>query len=460
MTETNRDFNQKERLARGLKLADDTRDVRIADGALSEIAPFFRKNFGDKKPFLVSDPEILRAVGLSAFDSLKDGVEALPAHVFPSGIHAEMSLVDALRQSGLFDDPNAIPVAVGSGTVNDLVKYASSLYGKPYLIVGTAASMDGFTSFGASIEKDHCKQTFNCPAPRAVLLDVAVAAAAPEGMSASGYADLAAKIPAGADWLLADQIGTEPIDWDAWGLVQDGLRGWLADPLAAASRSKTAVGDLLEGLIFSGLAMQKAKSSRTASGAEHQFSHLLDNERHTFQGKTPSHGFKVGIGTISTLALYEKVLQWDESVFDRSIRTLDDHYQPWKSLEALVRASFSDPGLVEASLKQCRLKFTDRAETLRRLEVFRSEWPRLKQRIADKLIPASKMKRMIHDAGAPSTPEEIGISRERLETCYVKARLLRCRYNVLDLVADVGRWTETVGGLFQPGGFWAYSGSR
>ena len=37
------------------------------------------------------------------------------------------------------------------------------------MCVGTAASMDGYTAFGASIEKDGLKQTLELSCPRAVV---------------------------------------------------------------------------------------------------------------------------------------------------------------------------------------------------------------------------------------------------------------------------------------------------
>lgn len=437
-------------MQQALKLADDTRDVLIRPGAIDELSEFFRKNFGNKRPVIVADHSTLAAIG-GAENSLAESVEK---YLFADSIHAEMLHVKALQKSRLFEPDDVVPVAVGSGTVNDLVKYTSSLYHKPYCVVGTAASMDGYTSFGASIDSNGCKQTFSCAAPAALLIDTVIAANAPDGMSAAGYADLAAKIPAGADWLLADFLGTEPIDAAAWHLVQDDLRRWLADSDKIPRRDENAINGLIEGLVMSGLAMQKARSSRTASGAEHQFSHLLDNEHHTFNGKAPSHGFKVGVGTIATSALYEKVLSWDASVFERSAATLNDHFQTWETLEAQVRSSFSDPGLIAASLSECRKKYVDMAEARNRLERFAVGWDGLRERLTRQLIPASTIQKMIHASGAPSTPEEIGISRKRLCQCYAKARLLRCRYNVLDLVAEVGLWDETVGALFEPGGFW------
>ena len=51
-----------------------------------------------------------------------------------------------------------------------------------YLCVATAASMDGYTAFGASITHEGAKQTFSCPAPRAVVADL-------DGTGAQAMAD-------------------------------------------------------------------------------------------------------------------------------------------------------------------------------------------------------------------------------------------------------------------------------
>jgi hypothetical protein len=67
-------------------------------------------------------------------------------------LHADYENVKALTQA--LSGHQAIPVAVGSGTINDIVKRASHESERPYMAVGTAASMDGYTSFGASITKD------------------------------------------------------------------------------------------------------------------------------------------------------------------------------------------------------------------------------------------------------------------------------------------------------------------
>ena len=122
-------------------------------------------------------------------------------------------------------------------------------------------------------------------------------------MTSAGYADLLAKIPAGADWIVADALEVEPIDRAVWD-ARPGPAARRDRPArgAARRRRRRAMDGLIEGLVMSGLAMQAASSSRPASGAEHQFSHLWEMEDLGHDDDPPlSHGFKVGLGSISTL---------------------------------------------------------------------------------------------------------------------------------------------------------------
>jgi glycerol-1-phosphate dehydrogenase [NAD(P)+] len=335
---------------------------------------------------------------------------------------------------------DAIPIAVGSGTINDLVKRAAFECQRSYMIIGTAASMDGYTSFGASIEVDGMKQTLTCFAPRVVLIDLDVLEHAPQELNAAGYADLLAKIPAGADWILADKIGTEPIHRTAWDIVQKPLRQWLADPEGVAKNDPSALCLLIEGLIMSGLAMQIAKTSRTASGAEHQFSHLWDNQHHTFQGKTPSHGFKVGIGSIAVSLLYEKILALTKEEFSKSKQNIAATKRSWQEIEQSVQKNFGNGNLAKQVLEQCRQKYVELPEIIRRFDIFLEHWDELKEELQRQLLPAVTVCEMLRKAKAPSSSEEIGIDHDRLLRSFRQAQLIRYRYNILDFVMETGHW--------------------
>ena len=147
--------------------------------------------------------------------------------------------------------------------------------------------MDGYTAFGASITYQGSKQTFICPAPMAVVADLDVICAAPGGMNASGYADLLAKIAAGADWLVADALGAEAIDRKRGISCKGDCARWWPIRRACGAAAARPSGGLTEGLMLGGFAMQSAQASRPASGAEHQFSHLWDMQHHSITGKLP-----------------------------------------------------------------------------------------------------------------------------------------------------------------------------
>ena len=283
-----------------LRRTTDTRALAFGVGTLPRAAELFVELFPGRRALVVADLNTWRVAGEEVHRILGEaGIGQDEPCVFADpGLYAEWGYVE--RLDALLAGTDAVPVAVGSGVINDLAKLASHHNGRRYLVVGTAASMDGYTAYGASITRDGNKQTFDCPAPLGMVFDPAIAAAAPAALSASGYADLIAKIPAGADWMLADAVGAEAMDDFAFSLVQDGLPEALCDPTSVHAGDVGKVGRLAEGLLLSGFAMQAAQSSRPASGAEHQFSHLWDMEHLRFGGASVSHGFKVGIGTLAS----------------------------------------------------------------------------------------------------------------------------------------------------------------
>jgi glycerol-1-phosphate dehydrogenase [NAD(P)+] len=331
----------------------------------------------------------------------------------------------------------AIPVAVGSGTINDIVKRAAHECDRPYLSVATAASMDGYTAFGAAITKDGYKRTMECPAPRAVVADLDVLTAAPPAMTASGYADLLGKVTAGADWIVADALGVEPIAGPGWDLVQPGLRAAVGRPADLRDGDADAMRALIDGLVMAGLAMQAQQSSRPASGAEHQFSHLWEMEGLGRDGDPPlSHGFKVGLGTIAIAGLYERLL-----ARDLAQAAQDAARSPWPSadeMEAAVRAMHPDARLADAAVAETLAKHPSADERAARLETAGRRWPELRERLREQLLPAAELRAMLAAAGCPTTPEEIGLTREEVRATYTRARTIRRRYTVLDLAHEAG----------------------
>lgn len=448
-----------ERIKSALEGASDTQSVRIGSGVLSDAAELFEQGFGDAAVVLVADENTFEVAGRAVHEHLEAaGRTLLDPYLFPAkpSLHADYENIKTLV--GALSKHDAIPIAIGSGTVNDIVKRASHECDRHYMNVATAASMDGYTAFGAAITKEGYKQTMTCPAPRSVLADLDVLTSAPGDMTAAGYADLLGKVTAGADWMIADALEVEAIDDDVWALVQHPLREWTAKPAELHSGDADAMDSLIEGLIMSGLAMQAASSSRPASGAEHQFSHLWEMEGLGHEdgphGEPPlSHGFKVGLGSIAIAALYERVLERDLSQLD--VEAACRAWPTWEETERTIRASHTTPGLDEAAVEESRAKYVDADQLAERLELVRTRWPELSGRLREQLLSADELRDLLRQAGCPTGPADIGLEPERFKETYRRAQMIRRRYTILDLIHQAGILDECVEELFAPGGFWS-----
>lgn len=443
-----------QRVNAALAAASDTRSVVIGEGALARVDEVFAACFDAQTAVVVADGTTFEVAGRQVLALLAAAGRVLAEPiVFPAqpALYADFDTVLALEARLRAVD--AIPVVVGSGTLNDVTKLAAHRVGRPYMVVGTAASMDGYTAFGAAITKDGFKQTMSCPAPRAVLADLAVLTDAPAQMNATGYGDLLGKITAGADWILADALESEAIDPRAWPLVQDSLRDWTGQPAALAGGNAQTIEHLFEGLIMAGVAMQISGSSRPASGCEHRFSHLWEMQALGRGEPAIPHGFKVGIGTIAGAALYERVLQRDLTRLD-----VDALCAAWPTRDAVehsVRAAHDIPELAENAVEESLAKYVDADGLRARLRLLIERWPAIKPRLQAQLLPAAQIRDQLAAAGCPTDPAAIGLTLERIRQSYALARTIRARYTVLDLVNETGILDECVRELFAPGGFWA-----
>jgi len=443
-------------LARGL----DTKVVVMGEDVLGRTGPAVASLFPGQRAVLVADENTWGVAGEAVRASLEaSGIGLDEPIIYPGSpvLFADDKAVEDLRSRLAATD--AVAVSIASGSLNDITKLASHRVGRSYLNVCTAASVDGYTSFGAAIVVDGVKGTQECPAPRGIVVPLDVMAAAPARMTATGYGDLIEKVPAGADWIIADELGVEPIDDEVWGLVQGPLRGALADPAGLAAGQIGAVTQLAEGLVLSGLAMQLFSSSRPASGGGHYFSHQWEMEGYGRDWNPPlSHGFKVGLGTVAMCALYEKVLDLDLTRFD-----IEARLRNWPTLaadEARVRALQPNPVICEAAVAQSAAKYLAPDQARTRLETIRDHWNTIRTRVSAQVLPAAVVEQMLRTVGAIHHPAQIGVSLGQLRTKYLQAQTIRTRYTVLDLLEEVGLLETLVDELFAPGGYWYERGEN
>ncbi len=441
-------------IERALQDCDDTDVVVTGTDVLARTGSVFAETFPGARALLVFDGNTWQAAGEAVQASLEAaGVELAEPLAFPASPTVYASYDNVCRVRDYLAGHDAVAVVIGSGTLNDIVKRASHELERRYMVVCTAASMDGYAAFGASITEDGFKHTMACRAPQAIIGDLPTMAAAPQRCTATGVGDLIEKVPSGADWILADELGIEPIHDEVWDLVQGPLPSAVGDPEGLAKKEPGPFGSLVEGLIMSGLAMQKYRiNSRPASGAGHQFSHLWEMEHLGMDQEPPlTHGFKVGLGTISMLALWTTVLETDFTTLD-----VDAAVAKWPSaseMEARVRASFTGDTL-EPTVKQTMDKYLD-ADALRaRLELLKQQWPTMRERCAEQVMPPEEVETLLKQVGGIHHPSQIGLTEQRFHDTYYRAQMIRSRYTLLDLLYETGTLEDFVEPLFEQDGFW------
>ena len=438
-----------------LKNASQTKALLLGAGVVAGVATLYKEQFADHKAKIIADKTTWDIAGKRVSQLLSDaGVEQEEPYIFDEPeFHAEWKYIE--RLDAVLKESKAIPIAVGSGTINDLTKLCSFYNERRYMVVATAASMDGYVAFGASITKDGNKQTFPCTAPQAVVADTDIISTAPSHMTASGYADLFAKVPAGADWILADALDIEPIDPLSFGIVQDGLADALGNPEAIArNNDPKALEKLIEGLLLGGFAMQAyPKSSRPASGADHQFSHLLNMENFVMHnGEAPSHGFQVSIGTLVSLSFHQSLLNTDVAAID-----VERCVQAWPSLEeqeAYALKLYEGTDFPTLGAREIKAKYVDRDGLRAELNKLKERWPETRARLQKQLVPVEEAVRRLHTVGAPVKPEDIDLPRKRLRDSIIRAQHIRRRYTILDVgvrTCLLEQWKED---LFGKGGMW------
>ena len=209
-------------------------------------------------------------------------------------------------QKNVKKDCSDLIVGIGGGRSVDTAKMISYNLGKPFVSLPTAASHDGMASPFVSVksEKPH---SIVASAPMGVFVDIEVIKKAPSRLLASGCGDLIANIIAVKDWQLGHKRKKEYYGRYAADLAMMSAKIVMENSSDFAKNGLDAR-VIVEGLISAGVASCIAGSSRPCSGAEHLFSHALDQ----IAPGIGLHGEKCGLGAIMMAKLHG--LDWKKIV--------------------------------------------------------------------------------------------------------------------------------------------------
>ncbi len=199
-------------------------------------------------------------------------------------------------------------LGIGSGTLNDICKYASFTCKVPYGIYATAPSMDGYVSSVSALYDNGKKVTLPTTIPSDVLIDIEVLKNAPLDMIVAGAGDMIGKYTSLLDWKFAHLLNGEKYDAQIVARMEKAVALCMSQARELLKRSESAVSALIEGLILSGIEMQNAGNSRPASGCEHHVSHYLEMAAERRNTHFAPHGVQVALGSLVGNALYRYAL--------------------------------------------------------------------------------------------------------------------------------------------------------
>ena len=269
------------------------KSLEVGPGKLESIGAALKRSNLKGNALLVSGSHVWEEYGSSLLSQLEIVADVEVHKVKANTMERAMSLA----QSALLGNTDFI-VGFGGGKATDVGKYAAYIAKKPYVSIPTTLANDGLVSAIAVLkDPDSLPRSLGCRMPDVAILDTDIVMDGPHDLIKAGIGDTISNYTALIDWDIAVRAGRETENNYARLMSSTALDSLLN------SRFDRIDDDFLiqlaNSLIFSGIAMENAGSSRPVSGSEHLFSHALD----FFCPQNNLHGIQTALGTIAVLAL-------------------------------------------------------------------------------------------------------------------------------------------------------------
>ena len=386
------------------------------DGAEAELVA--ARHAGESLVVL-SDPFTHEALGRRVFRALEAAGLPVTEHVWAHPTCSEEG-VEAVRAATRGRDAL---IAVGSGTVNDTVKYASFLDGRPYSVFPTSP-MNAFTTSTASVAFGGFKRSITCHGARGVFFDLSVIARCPPRLISAAFADVVCRTTSQVDWLMSHLLLGTPYSETPYALLAIDERAMLDGARAMLAGDADALATLTRISAIMGLGTSFTATTHSGSMHEHMISHYID----MFAGDAhpgSSHGEQVGVATATMSRLQNAVIARD----DPPTLGPTDVPEPW------LRTRF-EPDVADNLIEQSRAKALDARAADALNARLADGWPAIRERLAGVALPFDTLWEAMGDAGCRRTATELGLDAGFYREAVRNARWIRDRFGMLDVAGD------------------------
>lgn len=400
-------------------LSVPTRHIIIADHLAGEEATLVANLGLGREALLLADANTFSVLGKRVGTALAAGM-TINALVLDGVVKPDMETV--ARVAAAIGKADFL-IAVGSGTINDLAKYAAARANKPYVVFATAPSMNGYTSVNAAITDHGHKKSLPAQAPVAAYFDLTVLSNAPARLICSGFGDSLCRSTAQADWQLSHLLLETPYRSAPFMLLSEDEPALLNSGNALLEGDRRAMASLVRTLVMSGFGMTICGGSYPASQAEHLISHYIDMFGNP-DWPMSYHGEHIAVTTLSIARLQARLL---------AAPRLD--WRPAEIDEADMLRRFGDAAgheiLGEFSAK--RAKVMARGDIARRIG---DGWAGISAEIRKSFVSPEILAEACASIGAPTQPADIGVPDSFYAEALHHAREIRSRFTCLDLNCD------------------------
>ena len=418
-----------------------TTKVVVEKGAIQKL-PAILQEKGLQRAFLIADANTYRAAGETVSAVLEGAGTQIKKYIFtkdtlePDEANVGLAIMH-------FDPTADVVIGVGSGVINDISKIVANVSGKPYIIVGTAPSMDGYASATSSMTVEGLKVSLNSKCADVIIGDLDILCAAPLPMMLSGLGDMLAKYISICEWRISNLINGEYYCEEIAALVRTSLKKCVDNAQGLLSGEETGVMAVFEGLTLCGAAMQMAGVSRPASGVEHYISHVWDMRGAAFGTPVDTHGIQCAVGTLLAAKLYEKLktVTPDREKAIAYAQRFD--FAAWsEELRAFLgKGAESMIALEEKEQKYNVVKHATRIDTI--IE----NWDAILEIVNQEIPALAELEALFDRVGLPKTAAEIGIDETILPMTFLAAKDIRDKYVLPRLCWDLGLLEEFANAL-------------
>ena len=396
-------------------------DIVIRDSLEGLEADLVMARHPGQSLIVVSDPHTHTALGERVHRALARAGADVREYVWEHPMCSSRG-VETIREATAGRDAL---IAVGSGTVNDTVKYACYLDGRAYSVFPTSP-MSAYTTATASVTFDGFKRSITCRGARGVFYDLSVLANCPPRLISAAFADVVCRTTAQVDWLLSHLLfGTAYVE-TPYALLRIDEGEMIARAGDMRSGDHEALALLTRIAAIMGLGTAFAETTHSGSMHEHMISHYID----MFAGEAhpgTSHGEQVGVATVTMSALQNDVFGRERPPVMHATEI------PEETLRARHPPEVADNLIAQSRAKALSAEEADALNG--RLE---REWPAIRRRVTDLMLPHEELLRAMRAAGCQTTATELGLAPDVYRDAVLNARWTRDRFGTLDLVGDSG----------------------